>query len=100
MARKIEEERAEPRDEVYRRVRVTRADRHAATVLAVNLSPGGIMLRSDAPFQNGESIEVLLPGVGEQRAIVRWALGGRIGCQFATPVARSDYGVLLAAMRR
>ncbi|WP_232473851.1 PilZ domain-containing protein [Sphingomonas sp. MA1305] len=91
--------RAEPRDEVHFRGRVLLADRRTVTVLVVNLSPGGLMIRSDAPVSVGEWIRVQLPLVGEMQVAVRWALGGRIGCQFERPIPAGQYHAVLGAMK-
>jgi len=92
--------RTEPRDEVFYRTRATLADRRQFSVTIVNASPQGLMLRSDAvTVSAGEWIKVTLPIVGDVHAAIRWALGGRIGCQLGTEIARDDYLALLAAMR-
>ena len=90
--------RAEPRDEVHHRARATLGDRRSVTVLVVNLSPNGLMIRSDLAIEAGAAIRVQLPIVGEVRAIVRWALGGRIGCQLEAPVPAGRYHAVLGAM--
>ena len=94
------EDRGEPRDEVLFRTRVTLADRRTPHVVVVNVSPHGLMLRSDAAVSVGEWIKVQLPVIGEVHAAVRWALGGRIGCQLERAVPIGDYYPLLAALRR
>lgn len=94
------DDRSEPREEVYHRTRATLADRRQLSVLVVNVSPSGLMLRSDASVAIGECVRVWLPGVGEVVAAVRWALGGRIGCQFDQPIAATRYHAVLAAMGR
>ncbi|MFN3434045.1 MAG: PilZ domain-containing protein [Sphingomonas sp.] len=92
------EERAEPRDEVHHRTRATLADRRNVPVLVVNLSPGGLMIRSDAPVSVGEWIRIQLPVVGDTQAAVRWALGGRIGCQLERTIPANRYHAVLGAM--
>lgn len=91
------DDRAEPRDEVYHRTRLTLVDRRAVTATVVNLSPHGLMLRVEAEVAVGDIVNVALPVVGIVRATVRWALGGRIGCQLERVIAPRDYGALLAA---
>lgn len=92
------EVRAEPRDEVHHRTRVTLADRRSLPVLVVNMSPGGLMIRSDAAVSVGEWIRIQLPVVGDMQAAVRWALGGRIGCQLERPIPANRYHAVLGAM--
>ncbi|AOW23479.1 pilus assembly protein PilZ [Sphingomonas melonis TY] len=91
--------RAEPRDEVHHRCRAVLTDRRTLSVLAVNLSPQGVMIRSDADVSVGEWLRVTLPVVGEMQAAVRWALGGRIGCQFEKAIPANQYHAVLGAMQ-
>lgn len=92
--------RREDRDEVHHRTRATHADGRVLPVLVVNLSPHGFMARCEAPVADGDAIRVMLPGVGQRAAKVRWALGGRIGCQFDQPIALAHYYELLAILLR
>ena len=87
--------RAEPRDEVHHRTRAVLADHRSVPVLIVNLSPLGLMIRSDATVSVGEWLRIQLPVVGEVQVAVRWALGGRIGCQLERPIAANRYHAVL-----
>ncbi len=94
------EHRTEPRDEVNHRARAT--DLVAGCplpMLIVNMSPHGMMARCEVPLTPGDRLRIVLPQAGAQTAEVRWALGGRIGCQFDRPIALGDYVSALAAMR-
>ena len=93
------DDRIETREEVYHRTRATLANR-PCPVLVVNISPSGLMLRSEAVVAVGDHIQVALPTAGEVAAAVRWALGGRIGCQFDAPIPASRYPAVLAALAR
>ncbi|TPG14594.1 PilZ domain-containing protein [Sphingomonas oligophenolica] len=93
------DDRGEPRDEVFHRSRAILPDRRSVPIVVVNLSPHGLMIRSDAPISAGEWIKVALPVVGDVDAAIRWALGGRIGCQLDRPIAAAQYYAVLAAMR-
>lgn len=92
------DDRAEPRDEVHHRSRATLSDQRTLPVLIVNLSAHGLMIRSDAEVGVGEWMRIPLPVVGDVRATVRWALGGRIGCLLETPIPANRYHAVLAAM--
>ncbi len=92
------EDRAEPRDEVHHRSRATLADRRTVPVLIVNLSPHGLMIRSDAPVSVGEWLRIQVPILGEVQVAVRWALGGRIGCQLERAIPANRYHAVLGAM--
>ncbi len=99
LAVKYDDARGEVRDEVLLRTRATDAHGRPLVLTVVNLSPGGLMARTDAPLTTGERATVELPTLGRVGVEVRWVLGGRIGCRFdaAVPVAR--YYPLLAAVR-
>lgn len=92
------DDRAEPRDEVHHRSRAILADRRSVPVLIVNLSAQGLMIRSDALVSVGEWLRIQLPVIGEVQVAVRWALGGRIGCQLERPIAANRYHAVLGAM--
>lgn len=92
------EVRSEPRDEVHYRSRAMLADRRSIPILIVNLSPHGLMIRSEAEVSVGEWMKVQLPVIGEAQVAVRWALGGRIGCQLERAIASNRYHLLLGAM--
>ena len=67
-------------------------------MLVVNISPGGLMARSDEPHEPEATIRVTLPMLGQVAGRVRWSLGGRIGCQFDRPIGAGDYRALLAVL--
>ena len=92
--------RREDRDEVHHRTRATHPDGRTLQLLVVNLSPHGCMARCEAPIADGDTIRIMLPGVGQMPAHVRWALGGRIGCQFDRPIPIAHYYELLAILLR
>ncbi len=92
--------RSEPRDEVFHRARAMRRDGGAFSLTVVNLSPHGLMARCEEMLSAGERLTVSLPMVGLVRAEVRWALGGRIGCQLDAAIPSSRYHELIVAMRR
>jgi hypothetical protein len=90
-------DRAEPRDEVYHRARMTLDDRRIVPVTVVNLSPRGFMARTEVEVGVGETVSVTLPVVGTVAAAVRWALGGRIGCRLERAIEPRAYHALLTA---
>ncbi len=92
--------RREDRDEVHYRTRAVHRDGRTLQLLVVNISPHGFMARCEAPIADGDEFRITLPGVGQIPGRVRWALGGRIGCQFDRPVALAHYYELLAILLR
>jgi hypothetical protein len=94
----VKDERLIARDEVHYRARGFGPDAQPLSLLIVNISALGLMARCDTSLETGDRIRVTLPLVGVVAAEVRWALGGRIGCQLDQPIALSDYYELLATM--
>lgn len=94
------EARQQPRDEVHYRARGRNAAGERLPLHVVNTSIGGFMARTEGEHERGERIAVLLPVVGELEATIRWALGGRIGCQFDLPVEPLVYRAMLTALQR
>ena len=92
------EERREDRDEVHYRARGTGPDGRPINLLIVNLSPHGLMARCESALEAGQRIRVTLPVAGQVVAEVRWALGGRIGCQFERAIDLATYYDALAAV--
>lgn len=94
------ERRDAPREEVSYRTRATAAGRGGVPFHIVNISASGFMARTDDPLSPGDSVSVRLPVVGEMRAEVRWALGGRIGCQFTRMIGLAPYLELLGVLMK
>ncbi|WP_343050846.1 PilZ domain-containing protein [Sphingomonas jinjuensis] len=66
----------------------------------MNTSVGGFMARTEAEHAQGERVSLILPVVGEVDATIRWALGGRIGCQFDRAIEPLVYRAMLTALQR
>jgi hypothetical protein len=92
--------RREGRDEVHYRARGTAADGRALKLVLVNTSTGGFMARCEAALEAGDTIEISLPLIGKRRATIRWALGGRIGCEFDQPILLPRYYELLTELQK
>lgn len=93
-----EDRRQAPREEVYHRTRAVSMSGTAVPLHIVNISATGFMARTEAALAPGETLSLRLPIVGERQAELRWALGGRIGCQFRQPIALAEYLQLLGAL--
>lgn len=55
-------------------------------VRVINISPLGLMCRTNAEVTIGERISVWLPMVKDVIAEVRWAEEGRVGMEFRQPI--------------
>jgi hypothetical protein len=86
------------RDEVHYRARAFGPDARQLGFVVVNISPHGLMARCEAPLQTGDRIRVVLAVTGTVAAEVRWALGGRVGCQFDHAVDLASYYEMIGAL--
>jgi hypothetical protein len=94
-----QEQREAPREEVFHRTRLIIGS-ISVPVQLVNISASGFMARTQSEIEPGTAFSLRLPAVGERGAEVRWALGGRIGCQFARPIELAQYMDLLGALAK
>ncbi|MDT7536028.1 PilZ domain-containing protein [Sphingobium sp. SA2] len=71
-------------------------DIRAHSVRIINLSPLGLMCRSDERVSVGERVTVWLPLVQDMPADIRWVEDGRIGMEFIEPIKPRIYDALMA----
>lgn len=90
--------REAPRDDIHYRTRATIGGLGTVGLQIVNISAAGFMARTEAPFEPGDVLNVRLPVIGAAAAEVRWALGGRIGCQFKQMVPLAPYLEMLGEL--
>lgn len=86
------------RDEVFHRARGHAADGRMLALLIVNISPHGLMARCETELAPDDRVRIALPAVGITQARVRWALGGRMGCEFERAVPLAGYYELLTIL--
>ncbi len=53
----------------------------------VNISESGFMAVSDAQFEVGSRVWLILPGRERANAVVKWIAGDKIGAEFAEPIS-------------
>jgi PilZ domain. len=53
----------------------------------LNISERGFMAATDARFEVGSRVWLLLPGGKRTNAVVKWIAGDRLGAEFAVPIA-------------
>lgn len=94
----VERRRSERSDLFYRTV--LRIGERTAPADLVNLSRSGFMVRTNAVLDADSEVGVVLPIVGERRARVVWALGGRMGAEFRAAIEESVHSSLLDALPR
>ena len=65
-------------------------------VRIINISPLGLMCRTDAELLIGERVSIWLPVVKNVQAEVRWVEEGRVGVEFRAPIEPLLYDAMLA----
>jgi phage FluMu gp28-like protein len=63
----------------------------------LNISEQGFMAQSEAEFEVGSRVWLILPGRERANAVVKWIAGDKLGAEFAEPITLSG---LNAAGRR
>ena len=53
----------------------------------VNISESGFMAISDARFEVGSRVWLMLPGRDRANAVVKWIAGDKLGAEFAEPIS-------------
>jgi hypothetical protein len=53
----------------------------------VNISETGFMAVSDASFEVGARVWLMLPGRERANAVVKWIAGDKVGAEFAEPIS-------------
>ncbi|QNA83869.1 PilZ domain-containing protein [Sphingomonas sp. So64.6b] len=94
------DQRERHRVAVFHRTRGIGPDGHVISLVIVDLSVQGLMARCVADLPIGTRLQVTLPRFGTRHATVRWALGGRIGCELDHALDLADYYELLAMLIR
>ena len=52
----------------------------------LNISESGFMAVSDARFEVGSRVWLMLPGRDRANAVIKWTAGDKIGAEFAEPI--------------
>ena len=99
-AEAVRDLRGDPRDEVMHRTRAIDAAGHSVKLVLVNISAKGLMARCDGNPAAGDTLRIHLPILGEVAAVVRWSLGGRIGCELERTIPLAEYYGMLSVMIR
>jgi|SRR4051794_13433352 PilZ domain len=53
----------------------------------VNISERGFMAISEARFEVGSRVWLMLPGRDRANAVIKWIAGDKIGAEFAEPIS-------------
>ncbi|HXH15688.1 MAG TPA: PilZ domain-containing protein [Sphingomonas sp.] len=96
----VRDARGDSRDEVMHRTQAVDGDGRTVKLVLVNMSANGLMARCDGDPDAGARLQIRLPTLGYVDAVVRWSLGGRIGCELERTIPLADYYGMLAIMTR
>jgi hypothetical protein len=58
----------------------------------LNISESGFMAASDAQFEVGSRVWLMLPGHERANAVVKWTAGDKLGAEFAAPITLDGFG--------
>ncbi|HEX8842845.1 MAG TPA: PilZ domain-containing protein, partial [Sphingomicrobium sp.] len=53
----------------------------------LNISEQGFMAETEASFEVGTRVWLMLPGRERANAVVKWTAGDRLGAEFAEPIS-------------
>jgi hypothetical protein len=56
----------------------------------LNISSTGFMAASEARFEVGSRVWLMLPGRERANAVVKWIAGDKLGAEFAEPISVED----------
>jgi hypothetical protein len=96
----VRDARGEPRDEVMHRTHALDGDGRTIKLALVNMSANGLMARCEGEQSAGDRLRIRLPILGYVDAIIRWSLGGRIGCELERTIPLAEYYTMLTVMTR
>lgn len=94
------ERRARERIPVFHRTSAVGPNGEPLSLVIVDLSASGLMARCDLDLSPGAPLQICLPAIGMCSAVVRWSMGGRIGCALDQALSLENYYELLTALVR
>jgi hypothetical protein len=82
--------RRSPRVEVELEATMRELGASGVEAQVLNISERGFMASSDAHFEVGSRVWLMLPGRERANAVVKWTAGDRLGAEFAEPISLDD----------
>lgn len=79
--------RRHPRHSVELDARMRELGAEGVEARVLNISENGFMAATDAHFEVGTRIWLMLPGRDRANAVVKWIAGDKIGAEFADPIS-------------
>jgi len=88
---RIAEDQSERRQLARHRVNLDATVRELGTTgieaTVLNISEQGFMAQSEAEFEVGSRVWLMLPGRDRANAVVKWTAGDKLGAEFAEPIS-------------
>lgn len=81
------ERRGQPRAPVDLEAHVRELGSMGTEARVLNISADGFMAETNADYEVGARVWLLLPGRERASAVVRWTAAGKLGAQFAEPLS-------------
>jgi hypothetical protein len=88
-----EDRRQSPRLPVELEAKMRELGASGVEAKVLNISERGFMAESDARFEVGSRVWLMLPGRERANAVVKWTAGDKIGAEFAEPLSLVDLPV-------
>lgn len=82
--------RTAPRQPVELDVTMRELGETGVEARVLNISTSGFMAETEAHFDVGSRVWLILPGRDRASAVVKWIAGDRLGAEFAEPVSFED----------
>jgi hypothetical protein len=79
--------RRSPRIPIELDVKMRELGESGAEARVLNISEHGFMAESDAHFEVGARIWLILPGRERASAVVKWTAGDKLGAEFSEPIS-------------
>jgi hypothetical protein len=85
-----QDRRQSPRKPIELEVTVRELGASGVEARVLNISEHGFMAESDARFEVGARVWLMMPGRERANVIIKWTAGDRLGAQFAEPISPRD----------
>ena len=82
-----DDRRREPRHDVDIDGTMRELGEQGVEAKILNVSEHGFMAASEAHFEVGARVWLILPGRERANAVVKWVAGDRLGAEFADPIS-------------
>jgi hypothetical protein len=93
IAEDVTERRRDSRVPVDLDARMRELGESGVEARVLNISERGFMAASEAEFEVGSRVWLMLPGRDRANAVVKWTAGDKLGAEFADPISLEGIAV-------